>query len=134
MATTATITLSSDISPAYSGYSKTMTLTKADTNNDIEETTGFSRRKFTATDPKISLNTLSIPVLWLFGEKDIQIPVKLCIEQLNTFKVQGKPFEYTLFSALGHNTSSGDISETVDISIEWIKLKALNIRKSKSYK
>ena len=73
-------------------------------------------------------------MLWLFGEKDIQIPVKLCIEQLNTFKVQGKPFEYTLFSALGHNTSSGDISETVDISIEWIKLKALNIRKSKSYK
>ncbi|MDD2819955.1 MAG: alpha/beta hydrolase [Flavobacterium sp.] len=92
------------------------------------------RYQFTATDPKISLNTLSIPVLWLFGEKDIQIPVKLCIEQLNTFKVQGKPFEYTLFSALGHNTSSGDISETVDISIEWIKLKALNIRKSKSYK
>jgi len=49
MATTATITLSSDISPAYSGYSKTMTLTKADTNNDIEETTGFSRRKLAAT-------------------------------------------------------------------------------------
>ncbi|RYJ51088.1 alpha/beta hydrolase [Flavobacterium petrolei] len=92
------------------------------------------RYQFTATDPKISLNTLSIPGLWLFGEKDIQIPVKLCIEQLNTFKVQGKPFEYTLFSALGHNTSSGDISETVDISIEWIKLKALNIKKSKSYK
>lgn len=49
MATTATITLSSDISPAYSGYSKTMTLTKADTNNDIEETTGFSRRKLAST-------------------------------------------------------------------------------------
>ena len=49
MATTATITLSSDISPAYSGYSKTMTLTKADTKNDIEETTGFSRRKLAST-------------------------------------------------------------------------------------
>ena len=49
MATTATITLSSDISPAYSGYSKTMTLTKADTINDIEETTGFSRRKLAST-------------------------------------------------------------------------------------
>jgi dienelactone hydrolase len=92
------------------------------------------RYQFTATDPKISLNTLSIPGLWLFGEKDIQIPVKLCIEQLNTFKVQGKPFEYTLFSTLGHNTSSGDITETVDISIEWIKHKAVNIMKSKSSK
>jgi len=31
MATTATVTLASDISASYSGYSKTMTLTKADT-------------------------------------------------------------------------------------------------------
>jgi pimeloyl-ACP methyl ester carboxylesterase len=89
------------------------------------------RYQFVATDPKISLNTLSIPGLWLFGEKDIQIPVKLCMEQLNTLKAQGKPFEYTLFSKLGHNTSSGDITETVAISIQWIKQKALNSKKSK---
>jgi dienelactone hydrolase len=92
------------------------------------------RYQFVATDPKIYLNTLSIPGLWLFGEKDIQIPVKLCMEQLNTLKAQGKPFEYTLFSKLGHNTSSGDITETVDISIQWIKQKALNIKKFKSSK
>ncbi|MFV8375256.1 alpha/beta hydrolase family protein [Flavobacterium sp. GSP11] len=97
-------------------------------NNDSD------RYQFTATDPKISLNTLSIPGLWLFGEKDIQIPVKLCIEQLNTFKVQGKPFEYTLFSTLGHNTASGNITAPVDISIQWIKQKALNIKKSKASK
>lgn len=90
--------------------------------------------QFVATDPKIFLNTLSIPGLWLFGEKDIQIPVKLCIEQLNTYRAQGKPFEYTLFSTLGHNTSSGDIPETVEISIQWIKQKALNIKKFKSSK
>lgn len=87
--------------------------------------------QFAETDPKISLNTLSIPGLWLFGEKDIQIPVKLCIEQLNAFKVQGKPFEYTLFSTLGHNTSSNDITETVGISIQWIKQKTLDLKKSK---
>lgn len=92
------------------------------------------RYQFTATDPKNYLNTLSIPGLWLFGEKDIQIPVKLCIEQLNTFKVQGKPFEYTLFSTLGHNTSSDNITEPVDISIQWIKQKVLNIQKSKAIK
>ena len=88
--------------------------------------------QFVATDPKFSLNNLSIPGLWLFGEKDIQIPVKLCIEQLNTLKVQGLPFEYTLFSKLGHNTSSD--TAPVDISIQWIKQKALNIEKSKSSK
>tara|TARA_R110000868_G_scaffold284033_1_gene544527 strand:- start:3804 stop:4703 length:900 start_codon:yes stop_codon:yes gene_type:complete len=92
------------------------------------------RYQFTATDPKKYLNSLSIPGLWLFGELDIQIPVKLCIEQLNRLKSQGKPFEYTLFSALGHNTSSVDITETIDISIEWIKQKTLNIKKFKSSK
>ena len=89
------------------------------------------RYQFTATDPKTSLNTLSIPGLWLFGEQDIQIPVKLCIEQLNTFKVQGKPFEYTLFSTLGHDTTSGNITAPVAISIQWVKQKALNIKKSR---
>ncbi|MEN9909525.1 MAG: hypothetical protein RLZZ540_2674 [Bacteroidota bacterium] len=92
------------------------------------------RYQFVATDPKNSLNTLLIPGLWLFGEKDIQIPVKLCIEQLNTLKAQGKPFEYTLFSTLGHNTASGNITTPVDISIQWIKHKALNIKKSKVLK
>ena len=49
MATTATATLTSDISPGFGGITKTMTLTKAGTNNDITETTGFSRRKLAAT-------------------------------------------------------------------------------------
>lgn len=34
---------------------------------------------FQATDPKDSLNELAIPSLWLFCEKDIQIPAKLCL-------------------------------------------------------
>ncbi|MDO8998031.1 MAG: alpha/beta hydrolase [Sediminibacterium sp.] len=86
--------------------------------------------QFVATDPKLFLNSLSIPGLWLFGEKDIQIPVKLCIEQLNIFKVQGKPFEYTLFPSLGHNTSSADITTPFDISIQWIKQKTLAKQKN----
>lgn len=85
--------------------------------------------QFAATDPKDSLNTLSIPGLWLFGEKDIQIPVKLCMEQLNTLKAQGKPFEYTLFPELGHNTVSD--TTTVAIAIQWIKQKAEYIKKLK---
>ena len=90
--------------------------------------------QFVATDPKISLNALSIPGLWLFGEKDIQIPVKLCIEQLNTFKVLGKPYEYTLFSSLGRNTSSDSDTAPFHISIQWIKQKTLNSKKSEKTK
>lgn len=48
MATTAQITIASDIYSGFSGISKTMTLTQAGTTNDLEETTGFSRRKMTA--------------------------------------------------------------------------------------
>ena len=49
MATTAAITLASDISSGFGGITKTMTLTKAGAVTDIEETTGFSRRKLAAT-------------------------------------------------------------------------------------
>ena len=82
------------------------------------------RYQFKSTDPKVDLRSLSIPALWLFGEKDIQIPVKLCIEQINALTVQGKPFEYVLFPALGHSTAFGKDTAPVDISIQWIKQKA----------
>jgi dienelactone hydrolase len=90
--------------------------------------------QFVATDPKIYLNTLSIPGLWLFGEKDIQIPVQLCVEQLNTMKGKGKPFEYILFSELGHNTAFDTDTTPFDISIQWIKQKTLNKKKPKKIK
>ena len=77
--------------------------------------------QFLATDPKAMLNKLSIPGLWLFGEKDIQIPAKICIEQLNALKVQGKSFEYSLFANLGHNTAFDNDTTPVDIAIQWIK-------------
>ena len=49
MATTAAITLSSDIMSSYSSYSKTMTLTQGGTVTDIDMTTGLQRRKLTST-------------------------------------------------------------------------------------
>ncbi len=85
------------------------------TKNDPDE------YKFAATDPKASLNALVIPGLWLFGEKDIQIPVKLCIEQLNALKAKGKPFDYTLFPDLGHNTTAENTPQPFDIAVAWIK-------------
>ncbi len=82
------------------------------------------RYKFVDNDPKVVLDQLSIPGLWLFGEKDIQIPVKLCIDYLNEFKVRGKSFEYVLFPSLGHNTSFTDTNVPLDIAIQWIKGKS----------
>ena len=84
--------------------------------------------QFETTDPKEPLQTLSIPGLWLFGENDIQIPVKMCIEHLNTFKLENKPYEYVLFPTLGHNTYK---TEPINLAFNWIKQKSLEIRKNK---
>lgn len=84
--------------------------------------------QFEATDPKDELNKIEIPGLWIFGEKDIQIPVKMCIEQLNSLKLENKPFEYVLFPSLGHNTNK---KEPIDISVNWLKQKSLEINRSK---
>ena len=49
MATTCTINISSDIAPGFTGISDSMTLTQAGTVTDIDNTTGFQRRKLSAT-------------------------------------------------------------------------------------
>ena len=48
MATTATISISSDIAPGFSGINESMTLTQAGTLTDIDSTTGFQIRKLSA--------------------------------------------------------------------------------------
>lgn len=76
---------------------------------------------FISTDPRDALSTLSIPGLWLFGEKDVQIPIGISIEYLNALKVQGKPYEYCLFSTLGHHLTFSDSTEPIHIAIHWTK-------------
>ena len=49
MATTCTISISSDIAPGFGGISESMTLTQAGTVTDIDSTTGFQIRKLSAT-------------------------------------------------------------------------------------
>ena len=49
MATTATISISSDIAPGFGGINETMTLTQAGTVTDIDSTTGFQIRKLAST-------------------------------------------------------------------------------------
>jgi dienelactone hydrolase len=88
------------------------------------------RFQFTATDPKHSLTDLDIPGLWLYGAKDIQVPAQLCIEQLTTLKSQGKPFDYHLYSNLGHNTGYASDPTPVEDAILWIKQIVLEQKKT----
>ncbi|EGK00625.1 MULTISPECIES: alpha/beta hydrolase family protein [Dysgonomonas] len=77
--------------------------------------------QFISTDPCDALSKLSIPGLWLFGDKDVQVPVRLSMDSLNSLKAQGKYYDYCLFSTLGHNTAFSDFTEPVDIAVHWIK-------------
>ena len=49
MATICSISISSDIAPGFGGISESMTLTQAGALTDIDSTTGFQRRKLSAT-------------------------------------------------------------------------------------
>lgn len=77
--------------------------------------------EFVDTNPNDVLSKLSIPGFWIFGGKDIQVPVKLSIEYLNVLKSKGKPYEYKLFPNLGHNTAFSDDQEPMKDAINWIK-------------
>jgi pimeloyl-ACP methyl ester carboxylesterase len=79
------------------------------------------RYEFIDTNPISVLSKLSIPGIWIFGSKDIQVPVNLSIEHLNTLKSKGKNYEYKLFPTLGHNTAFSSSEEPMNLALKWIK-------------
>ncbi|WP_314057710.1 serine aminopeptidase domain-containing protein [Empedobacter brevis] len=77
--------------------------------------------EFTDTNINSVLSDLSIPGLWIFGGKDIQVPSLLSIEYLDALKSKGKDYEYKLFPDLGHNTAFTNSEEPMNNAIKWIK-------------
>ncbi|WP_312920790.1 alpha/beta hydrolase family protein [Empedobacter brevis] len=77
--------------------------------------------EFTDTNINSVLSDLSIPGLWIFGGKDIQVPALLSIEYLDALKSKGKHYEYKLFPDLGHNTAFTNSEEPMNNVIKWIK-------------
>ena len=77
--------------------------------------------QFVETDPKKQLSKLTIPGFWIFGGKDIQIPTKLSMENLDKLKMLGKRYEYSFFPTLGHNTPFSKSPEPVEKAVYWMK-------------
>jgi dienelactone hydrolase len=69
------------------------------------------------TDPATSLRDLAIPGFWIFSDNDTSIPVDLSIERLQVLRAEGRPYEYVLFSGLGHNNMDGRFATAAD----WIR-------------
>ncbi|TPG41563.1 alpha/beta hydrolase family protein [Flavobacterium pectinovorum] len=86
--------------------------------------------EFVDTNPNDILSKLSIPGLWIYGGKDIQVPANLSIENLDKLKLKGKNYEHKLFPSLGHNTAFSDSEEPMNDAINWMK----NITKLKNQK
>ena len=78
---------------------------------------GRDRYHFVATDPVDSLRKLSIPGLWLYGGRDVYVPVGLSIERLQTLVTNGKPFEYQLFPEWEHNPP---FRQALSSSVVWL--------------
>lgn len=69
------------------------------------------------SNPVDSLINLTIPGLWIFGEKDGSIPVDLSIERLKNLQKTHDKYDYILFSSQGHN----NMRETFTVAVEWMK-------------
>ena len=78
MATTAQITLSSDIVPNFASYAKSMTLTEAGTVVGLKETTGYSRRKLVSAS-KVDLVTMANLIV---GEDVTNLAHKIFIKNI----------------------------------------------------
>lgn len=92
--------------------------TEKDAREHIKNDT--DRYEFINTDPVYTLNKLSIPGLWIFGGKDIQVPVNLSIEILEELNKKGKQFQHKLYPDLGHNTAASENQETIKEALNWI--------------
>jgi pimeloyl-ACP methyl ester carboxylesterase len=90
--------------------------TEAEVHNHIRSDP--DRYRFVDTDPRDSLRMLSVPGLWLYGNRDIQVPVRLSIERLQALIANGKPFEYDIIADSGHELPAGP---ALAQSIKWLK-------------
>ncbi len=75
------------------------------------------RFQFEDTDPRVPLQTLSIPGLWLYGERDVNVPAHLSIERLGVLISLGKRFDYQLFPGSGHALRAAD---AVPATLDWL--------------
>lgn len=69
------------------------------------------------TDSSRTLASLTIPGLWIFSDNDTSVPVDLSIARLNVLREAGHPYDYVLFSGLGHD----NMEQTFTLVTDWIR-------------
>lgn len=74
-------------------------------------------------DPRASLEKLSMPGLWLYGDQDNLVPVDLSITRLQEMIRRGHSnFEYRVIAGNGHNiVGAGNAAPAYLQTVAWIK-------------
>jgi dienelactone hydrolase len=76
-------------------------------------------------DPVTSLATLAIPGLWVFGGRDGNVPVDLCIAELSKLIAAGhSSFEYQLYPEGGHVNMGPSAADAFRFTVDWMRRKA----------
>ncbi len=86
------------------------------------------RYVFAPTDPVDSLRKLSIPGLWLYGGRDVNVPVGLSIERLEVLASNGKPFKYRVLPDSGHNLP---FRQALPASMDWLIKAVIQVQRRK---
>ncbi len=53
-------------------------------------------------DPTPYLERLSVPMLYLYGTEDVNIPTAACVARLSELAAEGKPLSFHVFEGAGH--------------------------------
>lgn len=80
-------------------------------------------------DPRVSLASLTVPALWMFGGRDDSIPVGLSVERLEGLVRGGREnFQYRVFPEEGHNLLDSPRQESLRYLVEWLSERAGALR------
>ena len=57
-------------------------------------------------DPTTFLEQLSVPMLYVYGSDDINVPTDLCVQRLRELEAKGKPVSFHVYQGAGHELGS----------------------------
>jgi pimeloyl-ACP methyl ester carboxylesterase/L-ascorbate metabolism protein UlaG (beta-lactamase superfamily) len=78
-------------------------------------------------DPRPVLEALTVPGLWLLGERDRSIPTPATVAILDELVARGKPFDRVVFPGADHDLRSAPIWEAIDRWLTQATPQALNL-------
>jgi len=95
------------------------------TQKDVDEAMKAVRYREDDVDPLKHLANVTVPALWLFGGRDIYVPVTFSTRRLQALIDGGKSsFSYRVFQDDGHDLAASSRQESFVAMVDWVKARA----------